>query len=1389
LLRTSRPYCTCLAPLFLLVLTALFLTPVAANEYRAWWIDGWGSPGFMSQTEVDQLLGVVGDSSQLTGQGDIRKSNCNTVFVEVRRSSDVAYVSGMSEPHMTGMNPTNFDALQAIINAAHDTTGGKKRIEVHCWMVTFRTSGGTVYGLHHSTPTGSLTTLDNYWPTCTSTGAEEANKAFDPGHPLCEDYITKVFMDVANNYDIDGVHFDYIRFTANNLGYNPTSVARYNAHYGLPGTNTPGNADTQWQQWRRDQITNLVRRIYHKIQVVKPNVKVSGSFVCGAPAPSASTQAAFRATNAQAYTQYYQDWDSWLQEGIVDMAVPMTYFDYTGTYAADWTKWINFEKDRHGTRQMIIGPGLYLNSSSNALQELRETRTASPAGHYADGFSGYEYQEPYATGTWSGWASTFTSQITPTWDDVPAMAWKGATATKGNLHGNVLNGSAWVDGAYMTISGAGSGTQYADGTGFYGFVDLAPGSYTVTCDATAAGLGTQTKTCTVIAGQVSVVNFTWGTTTGMSGYVRTSGGTPIAGVRIVGGNGACASTSASDGSYTLPGMAAGTYTFKAAKTNYTSQTRTGITVNAGATAAVDFTIDPVGGVLSGYARDSLGHAVVGATVATGSGGYSTTSLADGSYTMSGIAGGTYSITASKPSYTGQTVNNVVVTAGYGTTVNFTVDPDPPVISSVTVTGITATSATITWTTNVPATSQVEYGKTQSMGTLTTLDPTLLTSHSVALTGLTQNHIYHYRVTSANSLNESATSTRTFFFTLPPTGAGTTIIIDNSDPGFSVITGSWTTGTSSTDKYGADYRFANTTTGSATASCSWTPNIASAGTYDIKIWYPKGTNRATNAPFTVNYQGGSVAASADQTGNGGKWNLIASARPFAAGTGGNVTLTNVANNSVVMADAVEFVSTASADTTPPTVPTDLSATATSTTQIQLSWTASTDASGVDGYKIYRGGQLIDAVDSGTTYTDTGLTPNTSYIYTVAAYDVWGNTSNQSSAVTKSTLCLPISVTCDKSASTWQTAGNTFTFTNGAGFGGQTIDHIRYVWDQTPSHTWTDSETSWSSGTKACQASPGGNNWYLHASAYNVDNVPNGQLDLGPYWCDTTAPSTPTLTAAKYTTVTNQLSCSWTSSDSESGLAEYQYAIGTTPGGTTIKGWTTNGTTASATATGLSLALDQPYYFSVKARNGAGTWSSVGNNSAGTTVARACATIAQAKGYANGKAVVLTGRYVGYGASDGAFIEDPDMPAALFIPDVTTFSPGNIVKVGGVLGTSGLQRVLTAPEPEVTGGPVTLKPYGMTCINLGGAQLNTWTPGMPGAQGTNNLGMLVRVWGNVTTSTSSYFLMSDGSKEIEVQSTANPGSGFVIVTGISSSTVYNSQTIPMVLTRTTDDVQKL
>jgi hypothetical protein len=91
-----------------------------------------------------------------------------------------------------------------------------------------------------------------------------------------------------------------------------------------------------------------------------------------------------------------------------------------------------------------------------------------------------------------------------------------------------------------------------------------------------------------------------------------------------------------------------------------------------------------------------------------------------------------------------------------------VDTTPPVISSLTVAEVTATTAKITWTTDEKATSQVEYGTTDAYGSSTGLDTELSTSHSVTLENLTQDTEYHFRARSKDEAdNESLSRDKDF----------------------------------------------------------------------------------------------------------------------------------------------------------------------------------------------------------------------------------------------------------------------------------------------------------------------------------------------------------------------------------------------------------------------------------------------------------------------------------------------------------------------------------------------------------------------------------------------------------------------------------------------------
>ena len=127
------------------------------------------------------------------------------------------------------------------------------------------------------------------------------------------------------------------------------------------------------------------------------------------------------------------------------------------------------------------------------------------------------------------------------------------------------------------------------------------------------------------------------------------------------------------------------------------------------------------------------------------------------------------------------------------------------------------------------------------------------------------------------------------------------IVDNSDAGFSV-TGTWATGSSSTDKYGADYRYHSTAAVSEPAQ--WVANLANTGTYAVYAWWPAGANRSTSAPYVVYYNGGNVTVPKNQQSAGGAWNLLGT---WAMNAGNNTVKLScwTGTGFNVMADAIKW----------------------------------------------------------------------------------------------------------------------------------------------------------------------------------------------------------------------------------------------------------------------------------------------------------------------------------------------------------------------------------------------------------------------------------------------------------------------------------------------------
>lgn len=375
------------------------------------------------------------------------------------------------------------------------------------------------------------------------------------------------------------------------------------------------------------------------------------------------------------------------------------------------------------------------------------------------------------------------------------------------------------------------------------------------------------------------------------------------------------------------------------------------------------------------------------------------------------------------------------------------------VSSLSTSGVTQSGATVDWQTNLPATSQIEYGTSVSYGSTTALDASLVTNHQQGMSGLKSATLYHFRVHSKDSNNSEAVSAdMTVTTTAAPDTTAPTVSISSPAPN-ATLSGTVTVSATASDNVGVvgvQFKVDGNNIGAEDSSSPYSASLntttLSNGNHTLTaVARDAAGNTTTSAGVTVNVSNttpdttppavsitapasgstvsGTITVSATASDNvgvagvqfkldGNNLGAEDTSSPYSASfnttiaSNGNHSLTAVArdaagNRTTSAAVTVNVNNAPTADTTPPSVPTGLSALAASSSQINLTWNASTDNVGVTGYKIFRGGSQI-ATSTTTSYSNTGLSASTSYSYTVAAYDAAGNTSAQSSSATATTF---------------------------------------------------------------------------------------------------------------------------------------------------------------------------------------------------------------------------------------------------------------------------------------------------------------------------------------------------------------------------------------------------
>jgi uncharacterized lipoprotein YddW (UPF0748 family) len=540
-------------------------TPTAANaqvqvesQYRGFWVDTFNTT-LNNHTDV---LAVVNNA---------KAAKANALFVQVRRRGDSWYLNTL-EPLADRVPLTpGFDPLLDIIN-----TGHAAGLEIHAYVIVNAVYGrdpqtllpanpSHVFTQHggYNTTTKTVVPGPNNWLTrtllpdqgtaITYQGHRIGNDFWiDPGHPAAEAYTVDVLMHLVKNYNVDGLHLDRIRYpelsvtgqtatTGANIGYNPKNVSRFNNRYGItPNTTNPAQNNTLWTQWRRDQVSNLVRRIYLNAIAVKPQLKISASLIT-----FGSIGTNFNTT--EPYWRVYQDWRAWTEEGILDMAIPMDYKqEHLPTIVPQFDQWLEWTRNHQYDRSAIIGIGGSVNAIEGTLRQTRRALQPSastgniaagvtffsmatsniavtanpwsiPAGQNTPARSFAEFASALKTGNSVNGLVQYEPLQTPVFSldaVIPPMPWKTSPQV-GHIMGfakDILNVAAdtaavrieRIDGPPVT-SGRTLINTATDGGGFYGGVDLAPGTYRVTVTPVGQA-GGATDCVEVFAGQVSTLN-------------------------------------------------------------------------------------------------------------------------------------------------------------------------------------------------------------------------------------------------------------------------------------------------------------------------------------------------------------------------------------------------------------------------------------------------------------------------------------------------------------------------------------------------------------------------------------------------------------------------------------------------------------------------------------------------------------------------------------------------------------------------------------------------------------------------------------------------------------------------------------------------------------------
>lgn len=332
------------------------VNPGTKQQFAGVWITNVASTALSSRENIRQAVALC------------EQSGINNIFMVVWNKGRTLYPSQVMEQKFGVKIADQYqgrDPLQEMIEEAH-----LKNIKVHAWFeYGFAASNNENGGLILQTKP-EWAAKDAAGNLLKKNGFEWMN-AFMPD---VQNFMISLFVEVVEKYDIDGVQGDdRLPALPSTGGYDTYTVDLYKSTHN--GNNPPADyKNTDWVNWRADQLTAFLGRLYQAVKAKKPGVIVS----C---APS---------VHPWAKNEYLQDWPSWLDKGFVDLVIPQHYRYDIAAYQATLKQQISFLKPQHRSKfypGVLIQNADYNPSSEFLNQMIQENRRQ---GIYGESFWFFE---------------------------------------------------------------------------------------------------------------------------------------------------------------------------------------------------------------------------------------------------------------------------------------------------------------------------------------------------------------------------------------------------------------------------------------------------------------------------------------------------------------------------------------------------------------------------------------------------------------------------------------------------------------------------------------------------------------------------------------------------------------------------------------------------------------------------------------------------------------------------------------------------------------------------------------------------------------------------------------------------------------------------------------